>query len=158
MARFLAIHNVSGLTEEEFQWDGRKFRERRQQVAPGPPHHDPEGLRGSEARQAGHRVRGGGAGALRGLDQDDWLARRDHLQRRPGDAGGQYLEALTPAYRPPGLIRPIGRQHRGGQHRNQALPLINFSGTGPKARLSLLSARLSPSKKYSSGPLNHSLN
>ena len=60
-------------------------------------------------------------------------------------------------YQAPASPDPVTRpQVRGGQHRNQTRPSISLLSTGPNARLSWLSLRLSPKTKYSSGPVHHS--
>ena len=76
MARFLATHNISGLTEAEFRdklgaYTGgvSKWRpDRRTTIL--------KVYADTVQRQALHRVRGRGAVAFRGLDEDGRLARR----------------------------------------------------------------------------------
>ena len=75
MARFLATHTIEGLTEEQLREKLGAYTGGVSKWRPRPPHHHSQGVRRHLAGQAVHRVRGGGAVPLRGLDENGWLAR-----------------------------------------------------------------------------------
>ena len=144
MARFLAIHNVSGLTEEQ-------FREKLSAVSKWRPDR-----RTTILKVYGDLSRGKLVTECEAVEQEhfeDWIK----MTGWPAESIFNVDLVMQVGNIWKLELRPNGRHLFGGQHRSQALPLIESPDTGPKARLSLLSPRLSPSRKYSSGPLNHSL-
>ena len=143
MARFLAIHNVSGLTEEQ-------FREKLSAVSQWRPDR-----RTTILKVYGDLQRGKLVTECEAVEQEhfeDWIK----MTGWPAESIFNVDLVMQVGNIWKLYPRRRGRHLAGGQHRNQARPLISLAGTGPKARLSLLSPLLSPSKKYSSGPLNHS--